>query len=539
MTKPTMKACGSCHDGTSFLATAPAAVSHNKGNDQADDSACATCHTAQGTKKSVLETHMPVADPDPTATWLGGTNASTNAAYLPAAGVPTPGATRIAYDVKSITRDLNKNPSIVFRFTKYTITPKDGIPIVFNTYIPGVTTELMDGFANSPSVYFAFAVPQDGLAAPADFNATASGYIKGIWNGSATGAGAGTMIFDPATGYYTITLIGVTIPDTATMLTGGVGYTYSLSTTPPMVQTDLPAYPYGDSTTIPNCIAGKMCGGLIVTAQDVAVVATDTATGKAYSARRPIVDTANCLKCHEQLGANPTFHAGQRNDGATCAFCHKPNQTSGGWSASSSTFIHGIHGASIRNTGFSWHAACPTGTTFADGTCTAANADPYFANVSYPGVLNNCLQCHKPGTFDFSATTSAAALPNLLMSTVGTGTYAADISTSRYVTLGQDYGTNFSTANLTSGTKDGVACTTAAPCPCTLTSPCNASGTTLVESPITAACSACHDAPIAINHMKEMGGTFYGTRTEALARTESCMLCHGPGTIAAIAAVHK
>ena len=38
--------------------------------------------------------------------------------------------------------------------------------------------------------------------------------------------------------------------------------------------------------------------------------------------------------------------------------------------------------------------------------------------------------------------------------------------------------------------------------------------------------------------MRQMGGTFYGTRASALAQSESCMLCHGPGTVAAIGDVH-
>lgn len=537
--KPSRRACGSCHDGVSFATTPPAGrVAHSAGP-QADDSLCAACHGVGG-KNNVDDNHIAIASPDPNATWLGGTNANSNAAWLPAAGAVPKGAVQFRYDVKSVTRDINKNPSIVFRFMRKDTPEAAEVPVVFNTYVAGVTTELMDGFANSPSAYFAFAVPQDGIVAPADFNASASGYIKNIWNGSATGAGAGTMTFDAATGYYTITLTGVTIPDTATMLTGGIGYTYSLAATPPLVQVNLLAYPYGTDPVVKGCIAGKMCGGLIVPAADVAVQATDAATGKKYSARRDIVDTKNCLKCHEQLGANPTFHAGQRNDGATCAFCHRPNQTSGGWSASSSTFVHAIHGASERSTGFNWHAGCPTGTSFALGTCTKDNADPYYAKVTYPGILNNCLQCHKPGTYDFSAPASAAAVPNLLMTTVGTGSYpAADINLSPYVALAVDYGTLFSTTNLTSGTKDGVACTTAAPCACTLASPCNASATTLVESPITAACAACHDAPTYLEHMRQMGGTFYGTRASALAKTETCLLCHGPGAAAAIADVHR
>jgi len=38
--------------------------------------------------------------------------------------------------------------------------------------------------------------------------------------------------------------------------------------------------------------------------------------------------------------------------------------------------------------------------------------------------------------------------------------------------------------------------------------------------------------------MRQTGGTFYGTRASALASSESCMMCHGPGTVAAIADVH-
>ena len=52
-------------------------------------------------------------------------------------------------------------------------------------------------------------MPQDGVAKPSDFNASASGYIRSIWNGSATGAGAGTMTGPDGAGYYTIRLTGV------------------------------------------------------------------------------------------------------------------------------------------------------------------------------------------------------------------------------------------------------------------------------------------------------------------------------------------
>ncbi|HJX65606.1 MAG TPA: OmcA/MtrC family decaheme c-type cytochrome [Polyangia bacterium] len=537
--KPSRRACGSCHDDISFLAIAdvPAKRKAHSGGPMADDSNCVVCHPATAPKTrigiGVVDAHITVAAPDPLATWLGGSNANTNAGYLPAAGFTPTGEVQLSYDVKSVSRDANNNPSIVFRFLNNKVTP-----VVFND--PTVATEIMDGFVGSPSVYFLFAVPQDGITAPADFNATANGYIKNIWNGTATGTGAGTMTFNAATGYYTITLTGVTVPDNATMLTGGVGYSYSLSSTPPLTQINLPAYPYGDASVIPGCIAGKMCGGLILPIPDVSLLAaTGAPAGKTYTARRLIVENKRCTACHEQLGANPTFHAGQRNDAQTCAFCHKPNQTSSGWSASSSSFIHGIHGASERTVGYSWHAACPSGTTYPT-TCTADNADPYFAKVTYPGILNNCEQCHLPGTYDFSAAASASAVSNLLMTTVAAGVIKPDISTSPYVkTDGTDYGNVFATANVTSGSVGTTACTSTAPCVCSLTAPCAAAATTLVKSPIAAACSSCHDAPTAISHMQMMGGSFYETRAVAQTKAEQCLMCHGPGTVASIALVHQ
>jgi len=115
-----------------------------------------------------------------------------------------------------------------------------------------------------------------------------------------------------------------------------------------------------------------------------------------------------------------------------------------------------------------------------------------------------------------------------------------DISTSPYVkTDGTDYGNVFATSNVTSGTVGTAACSTTAPCVCSLAAPCAAAATTLVKSPIAAACSSCHDAPTAISHMQMMGGSFYETRAVAQTKAEQCMMCHGPGTVASIALVHQ
>jgi len=88
-------------------------------------------------------------------------------------------------------------------------------------------------------------------------------------------------------------------------------------------------------------------------------------------------------------------------------------------------------------------------------------------------------------------------------------------------------------------------CSTAQPCTavvatCSLATPCNAQGTTLVNSPIVAACSACHDSAIAIDHMQTNGGSFYEPRSVAFTKPqkEECLLCHGPGRLASIADRH-
>ena len=88
-------------------------------------------------------------------------------------------------------------------------------------------------------------------------------------------------------------------------------------------------------------------------------------------------------------------------------------------------------------------------------------------------------------------------------------------------------------------------CTTSQPCTgtvatCSLTAPCNAQGTTLVTSPIAAACVACHDSAPAIDHMQTNRATIWEPRNIALTKPqkEECLICHGPNRIANIALVH-
>lgn len=497
--KPSRKACGSCHNAVDF-------AQHMGG--QTDDSSCAGCHSGTTSTAEVATAHLAVQDPDPDAPELGGTNTHTYAGYLPAAGITVPGAAVVKWDVKSVGLDANRHPSITFRFMK------NDVPVVFNTYQAGA--ELMTGFTGSPSAYFAYAVPQDGVTAPADFNATASAWIKGVWNGSNANA---TLSGPDGNGYYTIVITNQTIPTSAKMLTGGIGYTYGSATTP-LTQTDL------SSLTVPAALktkwaynAGTNVGGLIIVTPNVWKVAT----ADGFAARRTIVSNAKCNACHAALGIAPTFHSGQRNDAPTCVFCHNVNRVNSGWGVNTKDFVHAIHGAAKRTNKFSWEVSA---------------GDTYW-KTTYPGYLQDCEQCHIAGTYDFSASASAAAVPNLLPTTVATGTTPATVNviTSGNETVPGTYYSPFVAANTVYGSGfsySGVTGTTTA-----------AADTTLIVSPITAACFSCHDTNQAQAHMKQFGGAIYEARSTALSKSETCLVCHGTASnvlndrVPTIKAVHR
>jgi OmcA/MtrC family decaheme c-type cytochrome len=485
-TKASIAACGSCHDDVVFENREPLPTERAHTAGVADDTMCATCHKPNG-YSDVVKAHVPVVPPDEgSSLHVTGGNTRTNAGWLAAAGVVPPGADQLSADVKSVSRDANKNPVLVFRLMRKAAGATEATPVVFQTYAAGVTEELMPNFTGTTVAYFAFAVPQDGVTAPDDFNVTTSAVIKRVWNGTVPATDA-TMTGPDAEGYYTVTVKNTIVPDSATILTGGLGYEYSLPASQPFTQTNLAKYPFN---------ATNKTGGLIVPIPNV----WKTATG--YTARRTIVSNDKCNACHASLGVAPSFHVGQRNDAPTCAFCHNPNRTSSAWSANAKDFVHGIHAASAREMPYTWHQLSPT-----EG----------FWQVTFPQSPSNCEACHEAGTYDFSEN---ADTRSLLSSTVGTGTYAVGSAHSPYVTEATPYGAGFGYDKLTQVITPAAA-------------------TTLVVSPITAACSACHDSVAALGHMESQGGSFYAPRSIALPKREACLTCHGPGDELGIANVHQ
>jgi len=504
---PSRNACGSCHDGIDWATGTGTTLDPNLlyaslghvGGAQEDDSKCNDCHTAAAIAGV---NHIPVTTVKAATTGVT-TYYASNDGRLPA------GAKTVDYEIQSVSVNGSGNPVMVFRILQ------NGARLDLNSPT-GITDQaIWPNFFGAPTVYFAYSVPQDGVATPADFNVYVNQAIVGVWNGSVT-SGTATLTGPDGSGFYTLTLVNKVIPANAKMLTGALGYAA-------MFQTNV----VGFERTCPPSGAANCSNGLNVTAQDVSI----TATG--FTARRITAEADRCSTCHAKLGifAETTFHSGQRNDPKMCAMCHNPNRTSSGWSADSTAFVHGIHGSSKRVVPYNWHSVV----TDANGVSLRSSAlltgteiVSTFAEIGFPGNLNNCLNCHAPGGYDFSA--GLSQVQNRLHRTTAAGTLAApntvgSLSLSPYVTAGATYGTVYNSSTNVAGGQEAAS---------------------LVNSPIANTCFGCHDGQTTADpslsvkaHIESNGGgSIYQTRATALTRQESCLLCHGPTQVVPIKGAH-
>jgi len=509
---PSRLACGSCHDGINFATgkgtTVAGATTGHIGGAKADDSQCVLCHDATNIpvyhvtvdrEGSADRGGYPVntAKDTPTVGFPAGQGPSIPLASqirLPA------GVYKMDYEIKQVTvtgAAGAKKAKVVYRILK------DGQPVTLNT-----TGALITNLDGTPNIMLAYAVPQDGIASPSDWNVALDlgGGAKVI--DIRDGKNGHSQTGPDASGYYTATLANI-IPDNATMVTAAMPMGYQ-----GFVQLKHPDYPKG------------------IRLREAKFV-MKTADG--YTARRAVVDGDKCNKCHGQLGVSPSFHSGSRNNGAGCVLCHNPNratghvgpnyQFGGGWFVGAKNLIHSIHASAKREKAFNYLQD--------EGT--------KFDKVTFPGILKNCETCHVSGTYDFSATASSAARPNLLWATDVTGNMTNDATTNPtgitpvgqnpWIKILGDGEVDYRTDNL-------------------------------VSSPIASACFGCHDSLLAAQHMQSNGGTLLkrfssvsslGTGTPrpvpsaagvgnttamTFTKSEQCTLCHLAGKVADIKAMH-
>ncbi len=489
--KPNLAACGGCHlvDFSPEAAIAP--IVDHTGGPQADNTGCVGCHSATAIEGYHLSD-----------------NATPNNPNVPA------GAVNFTYEIVDAMVNASNQAVINFRILS------DGTPVTFGTFAPGAT--LLTGFTGSPSFLVAYARPQDGIAAPADYNnlgkvaaQPASVSITNLWNGT-QGTLTGTA------GNYTATLTSAAslFPADATLRAVALqGYFTQAAGT--------------------NGIAAATARHTI---SSVKAVTGDTA-------RREVIDNAKCANCHEWFEG----HGGNRvYDMKICVFCHVPNLSSSGrgvdtallvWQSTATAgalypatwqnvagtltvsqgaidaaiatiaaagsdplmfpeetnnfkdMIHGLHASDMRTNDY----------TFVRDRGTSGIYYYDWAEVTFPGILNNCSTCHKDEDTSTNPDTPAGFVIPVPANALPTTVFTSDDNPA--TTVAQDR------ASLP-----------------------NAADT--VISPNAAACLYCHDSALAKGHMVQNGAYIELPRSGYVAN-ETCALCHGPGRSADVETVHQ
>jgi OmcA/MtrC family decaheme c-type cytochrome len=476
--KPNLAACGGCHDADNVPPVDFTTGVGHDGGIQLDNSACAGCHSA-----TAIEGYHLSA------------NATPNNPNVPA------GAVNFTYEISGVTVNADNQAVINFRILA------DGTPVTFGA----AGTTLLTGFTGSPSFLVAYALPQDGIATPADYNnigkagaQPASVSITNLWNGT-QGTLTGTG------GNYTATLTSA-----ASLFPVGA----SLRTVA------LQGYFTQDAGT--NGIAAKTARHTIAAVKSV--------TGEE---RREVVDNEKCANCHEWFEG----HGGNRvYTIAVCTLCHNPNLSSSGramnpalaasrastglpsaatvdlgtsdtstWPEDSNNLkdmIHGIHSAQTLN-----DSGTITGPRDQDYEFVRGRNDGIYYNwseVTFPGNLALCTTCHKDGTWELPL--SSNALPTTVRTT---GTVDG---------LDNSLFTDVVTARATVPNE-----------------------TDWVNSPTASSCYYCHTNTLAVAHMRQNGGVISVadptaaefTQRSTLNTVESCVICHGPGKQADVETVHQ
>jgi len=468
---PSREACGACHDSLNF-----ATGENHVGGAWPDDSTCSLCHKPDGIqlvhRTENITTHNPTIDD---------------------------GLVTFTYDIKSATVDGSNNVKIEFGIKQRTA------PSTEDTMVSLPPA----GFTGGPSFLLAFAMSQDGITTPVDYNNLGNGQAKAQPRSvslSSLLSGGAVAPSSANPGYYVATLNGA-FPAGAKMRSVSLqGYWTQVT---------------------PSGSVGRH-----------AISVVKSVTGD--TARRRIVDPAKCGNCHEWFeghGGNRVI--GKETQGEiVCVVCHVPGMATSGrgiadsdmqsydWSSDDlmklgewgvdinapnaalqlpvttnnfKDMIHGIHAGRDRVVPFQdARDALPRAITLLD-----------LRRMEFPGILNNCETCHLTAT---GSTTTYNAIPmNTLVST--------------HESINADYASAITAGTATPDLAKASLAT--------------ANDTDSVRTAFGAACSSCHDNSAAKAHMQQNGAVIGGTRLQALGAAESCAVCHGPGAEYDAAQVHK
>ena len=442
---PNLVACDGCHnvftDGT------------HTGGPQADNSGCSSCHPAT----SITEYHTT-------------SNSTPNNPELPM------GQRNIAYELTDASVDGANNVVINFRITS------DGAVLDLTNLPTDLATP-----ARWPGFLLAYAMSQDGIAAPTDYNNLGRDAGQPLSVSLGDFPGVGTLSCDVNGCTATITDPASQFPAGATLRRVGLqGY----------FQQDID----GDGT---------------YDASLHAISAIVDITGD--EPRRRIVNSTSCAECHEWFEG----HGGNRVwEMDLCVMCHNPNLSSSGRSIGTPNaslvaelgpdpltypedsqnmrdMIHGIHSSAFRTR---------------DYEHVRGGRQGYYdwAEVTFPAEdgTANCTLCHDWGDIELPLS------PDLLPTTVRT-----------------------------TGVADGMDATTGDVATAIDNVP---NATDWINTPTASSCFYCHTGADAMAHMVQNGalltlpdGTVYVSRPEFGTSYESCAVCHGPGKVGDVRLMHN
>lgn len=340
---PNMAACGGCHD-----IFGPNATGSHPGISPMDNSQCATCHTPDRT----LELHTTP-------------NSTPNNPQL------LDSQRSITYELLEASVDAtSNNVTIRLRINS------DGTPLD----ITNLPTDLATP-GRYPGLLLAYALPQDGIDEPIDYNNL--------------GQPAGQPIsisledFDPINTTNPVGTIAFNAPDgriTAVITDAGSQF-----------PTDATLRAVGLQGYLQQDIAGTTVS-LHTPSAVVAVTGDDE--------RRQVVNDAKCASCHEWFEG----HGGNRvYTMQICNLCHVPNLSSSGRTLdlghpedaqSMSDMIHGIHASGVRTRDF-------------EHVRNFRNAARIYnwSEVTFPrgATTAKCTTCHEDGTYELPLAAGALA----------------------------------------------------------------------------------------------------------------------------------
>jgi OmcA/MtrC family decaheme c-type cytochrome len=549
---PSRLACGACHDGINFAdgtgstlrdkqaATAVGAVvatSGHRGGAHADDSKCSTCHSP---------TFVPIDHRME--------NLTKNNNYI------LPGLASFTYQIDTVGVNATSNDvTIKFRILRRIAPAAAGTETPVTLNAPSANGNPLAGYSSNVGFLLGYAMPQDGIAAPIDYNNRGIKQAQPIsvslaallnTSTSTTSANIGTVGSVSATadanGYYTATIRGdgsavcggAATPVKCVFPVGAKLRTVALQGY--FTQLGAPTNNPRDPATVGD--VGRH-----------AISVVKTVTGD--TPRRTVVAADKCAGCHEWFEG----HGGSRvYETQVCVFCHNPGLASSGrgiGDAASGTFpglnnwtfdaattriitdwgfdktlpnaalkfpvtsnnfkdmIHGIHAGRDRRVLPFQTARDRTSTTGAGGGVIQLLD---FRRMDFPGRLNNCETCHT------TAVTSDQKTYNFV---------PASTLVSTYESIDAPYAAAI-TGNTATPALAKTALNTSNP-------------TDVVVTPFAAACVSCHDSTPSKAHISIMGGALNVTRAAAqptprpLEDVESCVVCHGPGRDFDTEKVHK